>query len=104
MEFLEKDFIGFLTFILSGIGLCGTLSLWFFIKKSAQELSQSLASVYFWDALRFLFTMFFGLAGWINAPPWFWNVFYYGRPFVLLFSIYALWRLYVHFRRIGKEL
>ena len=105
MEFIiEKDVIGLVTFILSLVGLTGTLALWWFIRLSRHELGKSMANVYFWDGVRFLFTMGFWLAGWIEAPEWFWNTLYFGRPFVLAFAIFALWRLYRHFRRIGKGL
>ncbi|WP_428491684.1 hypothetical protein [Rhodopila sp.] len=99
-----KEITGLITLILSAFGFVLSLLLWAFIRRSRAEIARSMSRVYLADSMMFLITACFGMSGAFNAGHTTWTIIYFIRPFVIACLIWALWRQYRNFRKIGKRL
>lgn len=99
----DREFIGLFTILMSLFGFSVSYYLYFMVKYSKHDLAKKLASVYKADALKFMITGVFGLAGLLDGPEWLWLLAYTIRPLIMIYLIYALCSLARHFIRMNKD-
>lgn len=85
------------TFAFSLVGMFVAISLYLFFKKDKTELSSRLRCEYITDFWLFVTLAVMGFALYFNMPLIV-KIDVILRPFVMVANIYAMWRLYKHFK------
>lgn len=97
----HRIYVGWVTLIISIIGAGLMVWMQMLIRHSTQKLGRSLYKMYRYDALRFVITAVFGLAGIINAEEWFWHLAYIIRPIILILLVWAAFKLVMCYLEIS---
>lgn len=87
------------TIWLSLIGMCVSLFLTFYFRKGKGVLAERLKCEYFTDFLTFVVLLLMGIGLYFHLS-WLVKLDVVIRPFVVAANIYAMWRLYNHYRKL----
>ena len=93
------DAAEFTTIWLSLIGMVISLFLTLYFHKGRGELATRLRCEYFTDFLTFVVLLVMGF-GLYYQLSWLVKIDVVVRPFVVTLNIYAMWRLYRHYRKL----
>jgi hypothetical protein len=93
--------VGWITLIISIVGAALMVCMQRLLRNSTKKLGKRLHNMYRYDALRFVITAIFGLAGVINAEDWFWHLAYIIRPIILILLVWAAFKLVMCYLEIA---
>jgi len=95
-----RDGAEFLTVLISLVGMAVAIRHAMYFSNSDSRLARRIKQVFITDGAIYLVTLIMGLGLFLNMPV----IVHYDvliRPLALVLNVYASWRLYVHYKKVG---